>query len=113
MLWVKAVAGNLETRIRYTSGVCYNSFPYPPLNGAQRQHLADLSIELLCEREQYPEFTMAELYDPDKMPISLRLVHQEIDNYLDKIYQITSGIDEDRLSALFKLYNKMTGNQNA
>jgi hypothetical protein len=113
MLWVKAVAGNLETRIRYTSGVCYNSFPYPKLDESQKRRLKELSVELLSERENYPEFSIAELYDPNKMPLSLVKIHKKIDDYMDKIYRVLSSKDEDRLSALFKLYNKMTGGQNA
>ena len=37
MVWSRAVAGGLETRVRYSSSICYNNFPFPKLSPAQRE----------------------------------------------------------------------------
>jgi hypothetical protein len=79
MTWELAVAGRLETRIRYSSALCYNTFPFPEISEAQKTTLEDHVFNVLDEREKHPEKTMAELYDPDKMPEGLRQAHHEMD----------------------------------
>ena len=29
MIWLREIGGNLETRLRYSAGVVYNTFPVP------------------------------------------------------------------------------------
>ena len=41
MTWVRAVAGRLETRIRYSSALCYNTFPFPEISEAHKTTLED------------------------------------------------------------------------
>lgn len=108
MTWVRAVAGQLETRIRYSSALCYNTFPFPVINSEQQESLERLVFEVLDIREQHSEKTLANLYDPDKMPDSLRLAHHEIDSTVEQCYRSKAFVnDEDRLEYLFKLYEKM------
>ena len=114
MTWVKAVAGKLEERIRYTSAICYNTFPVPKLNSTQKEELTNLAINLLSQREKYSDKSMAELYDPEKMPTVLIDSHKKIDDYVDSIFQNKPfKSDIERLEELFALYEKMTGGQNA
>ena len=63
----------------------------------------------LQERENHSGKTMAQLYDPDKMPDGLREAHHNLDLAVDRLYRskpFTS--DEERLEHLFKLYEEMT-----
>ncbi|MBU0485083.1 MAG: N-6 DNA methylase [Proteobacteria bacterium] len=109
MTWVRAVAGRLETRIRYSSALCYNTFPFPDISDKQKEFLEDLVFQVLDEREKHPEKTMAQLYDPDKMPDGLRQAHHAMDLAVEQCYRakpFTS--DEERLEYLFKLYEEMT-----
>lgn len=109
MTWVRAVAGRLETRIRYSSALCYNTFPFPDISEKQKTALEDYVFAVLDEREQHPEKTMAQLYDPDKMPDDLRQAHHAMDLAVEQCYRtkpFTS--DEERLEYLFKLYEEMT-----
>jgi hypothetical protein len=108
MVWVRAVAGGLETRIRYTSGLCYNTYPIPPLTTKQKEDIARHVYEVLEEREKHPEKTMAQLYDPDKMPGGLLEAHHSLDLAIERLYRskpFTS--DEERLEYLFALYERM------
>ncbi|WP_373416268.1 type IIL restriction-modification enzyme MmeI, partial [Vibrio parahaemolyticus] len=66
--WVKSVAGRMRTDIRYTSGVCYNSFPLPELDASNKDELLRLSMDILEARELFPEKNISDLYDPIKMP---------------------------------------------
>ncbi len=109
MVWVKAVAGKLEERIRYTSVICYNTFPVPDLTDKQKQTITTHVYNVLEEREKHSEKTMAQLYDPDKMPDGLREAHHNLDIAVERCYRskpFTS--DEERLEYLFKLYERMT-----
>lgn len=108
-VWVKATAGALETRIRYSSAICYNNFPIPNLTEKQKETITTHVYNVLEEREKHSEKTMAELYDPDKMPDGLREAHHHLDLAVERCYRskpFTS--DEERLEYLFKLYEDMT-----
>ncbi|MGB0334412.1 MAG: class I SAM-dependent DNA methyltransferase [Opitutales bacterium] len=108
MTWVRAVAGRLEERLRYSAGLCYNTFPVPNLSEAQKHNLTAHVMEVLQQRENHPEKTMAQLYDPDKMPDGLRAAHQALDLAVDQLYRkqaFTS--DEERLEHLFQRYEAM------
>jgi hypothetical protein len=108
VLWGKTVAGKLEDRIRYTSGTCYNTFPFPPISNQRKEELTQCTFRILEEREKHPEKTLAELYDPDKMPEGLKEAHRLNDEAVERCYRSTPfNSDEERLEYLFKLYEKM------
>jgi hypothetical protein len=108
MLWVKAVSGKLKNDIRYSSTLCYNTFPFPKISEAKKQEIEEAAEEVLLVREDYPGKTLAELYDPDKMPDDLREAHHKLDLIVESCYQDKPfANDEERLECLFKLYEKM------
>jgi len=108
MTWVRTTAGRLKTDYRYSSALCYNTFPFPEISEAQKTNLEDCVFKVLDEREQHPEKTMAQLYDPDKMPEGLRTAHHEMDLAIEKCYRSKPfKSDEERLEYLFNLYEEM------
>lgn len=114
MAWVRAVAGRLKSDYRYSSAICYNTFPVPPLSEADKNILSEMAIALLSEREYYSEKTLAQLYDPTKMPESLKAIHLKINKIVDSIYSNTPlDSEEKRLNYLFQMYPLMTGGQDA
>jgi hypothetical protein len=114
MTWVRAVCGSLETRIRYSSTLCYNTFPMPPLSIEQQKALESHVYRILEEREAHSEKTLAELYDPDKMPEGLRQAHRDNDLAVERIYRAKPfESDEERLAYLFKLYEEMIAAEKA
>lgn len=114
MTWVRAVAGRLETRIRYSSSLCYNTFPFPDISEKQKEMLEEHVFHVLDEREKHPEKTMAQLYDPDKMPTGLRQAHHDMDMAIEQCYRTKPFTnDEERLEYLFKLYEEMIAKEKA
>ncbi|MYM18907.1 N-6 DNA methylase [Brevibacterium sp. 5221] len=114
MAWTRAVGGQLETRLRYSNTIVYNNFPVPPLSEATKEKLTVAALRVLDVREYHCEQTLAELYDPDKMPQDLRDAHAEIDALVDSIYSKKPyETDEQRLSDLFALYERMTAEEAA
>ncbi|MBU1658465.1 N-6 DNA methylase [bacterium] len=111
-IWVKTVAGKLENRIRYTSGICYNSFPFPNISQKQKEEITELVFGILDEREKHSQKTLAQLYDPDKMPEGLRKAHHALDIAIEKCYRAKPfESDEERLEYLFKMYEEMTSKE--
>ena len=109
ILWTKATSGKLESRIRYSAQLCYNTFPFPKISDEKKQEIESAAEDVLITREYYPEKTLAELYDPDKMPQDLREAHAKLDDIVESCYPgYPFASDEARLECLFKLYEKMT-----
>ena len=108
MVWVDTIGGKLKTDYRYSAKLCYNTFPFPKITKAKEQELEECAYRILEVRERYPEKTLAQLYDPDKMPADLKEAHQQNDIAVESCYRekpFTS--DEERLEYLFKLYEKV------
>ena len=109
MIWFRTFGGRLELRYSYSSNMCYNSFPFPKISTEKKQEIESAAEEVLITREYYPEKTLAELYDPDKMPQDLREAHAKLDDIVESCYPgYPFASDEARLECLFKLYEKMT-----
>ncbi len=108
IIWIKAVCGSLETRIRYSNILGYNTFPFPSIPEVQKQELEKHVYKILEEREAHSEKTLAQLYDPDKMPEGLREAHLQNDLAIERCYRDKPfESDDERLEYLFKLYEKM------
>lgn len=107
--WMRAVAGRLESRYRYSSTLVYNTFPWPIITAPKRQNIESLAEEVLLIREDYPDKTLAELYDPDEMPAPLLAAHKALDAAVENLYRDTPFRDaEERLTHLFGRYEKLT-----
>jgi hypothetical protein len=105
MVWLRAVGGQLETRLRYSAEICYNTFPFPTLSDSQQSEIERAAIEIIALREGFPGKTLEWLYDPDTMPAGLVTAHKELDDIVDRIYIGRSfKNDSERLEHLFKLY---------
>ncbi len=111
MVWVKTVGGRLKTDYRYSAQLCYNTFPFPKISSEKKEEIKQAAEEVLVTREFYPDKTLADLYDRDKMPQDLREAHARLDDIVESCYPgYPFANDEARLECLFKLYEKMTAN---
>ncbi|MBL1408816.1 class I SAM-dependent DNA methyltransferase [Sphingobacterium sp. C459-1T] len=108
MVWMKTTAGRLKNDYRYSSALSYNTFPFPKISKEKEKELEECAYQILETRERYPEKTLAQLYDPDKMPDDLREAHRLNDLAVESCYRAKPfDSDEERLEHLFKLYEKM------
>lgn len=109
MTWVRTVGGRLKTDYRYSAGLCYNTFPFPTISDTKKSEIEEAATNVLLARANYPEKTLADLYDPEKMPEDLREAHEELDRIVESCYPgAPFPNDEARLECLFRLYEKMT-----
>jgi hypothetical protein len=108
MVWVRAVGGKLETRIRYSKDICYNTFPFPDISTKQKENLNLYVFAILDERAKHPSKTMAQMYNPITMPKGLLQAHQELDTAIEQCYRLQPfKNDTERLEYLFKQYEEM------
>ncbi|MDO4202244.1 MAG: N-6 DNA methylase [Bacteroidales bacterium] len=109
MIWVRTVAGRMKTDMQYSNTICYNTFPFPKISSDKKAEITEAAENVLVTREFYPDKTLADLYDPDKMPQDLREAHAKLDDIVESCYPgYPFANDEARLECLFKLYEKMT-----
>jgi hypothetical protein len=109
LVWIATVCGKLETRYRYSNTLGWNTFPVPTLSEKNKADLTRCAEDILLAREAHFPATIAELYDPDKMPADLRAAHERNDEVLERIYiGRRFRNDTERLEKLFEMYTKMT-----
>ena len=113
MAWMKATCGRLKTDYNYSIQLVYNTFPFPKITQTQKEKIEELVNIILDERDKEYLKTLAELYDPNKMPDGLKKAHENLDLYIETIYRDKPfSSDEERLEHLFKLYEKMIKEEN-
>ncbi|HEX6374875.1 MAG TPA: DNA methyltransferase, partial [Allosphingosinicella sp.] len=110
MAWLRHIGGRLESRYRYSSGLVYNTFPWPEATPAQRAKIEALAQAVLDARAlpKNATSTLADLYDPNFMPSELRKAHRDLDVAVDRLYRARPfGSDRERVEHLFPLYEAL------
>ena len=108
--WVKYTCGRLESRFRYSNTIVYNNYPFPDNpNDKQIKSIETASQKVLDARLQFPNSSLADLYDPLTMPPTLVKAHNELDKAVDLAYRPQPFTSEaNRMEFLFELYEKYT-----
>ena len=118
MAWMRAVAGRLESRYSYAPAV-YNNFPWPePVDDQRRAAIETAAQGVLDARAQFPDATLADLYDPLTMPPALVKAHAALDKAVDAAYLAAEKAagrkpprlttDAERVAFLFQRYQALT-----
>lgn len=109
--WMRAVCGRLETRLRYSSAIVYNNFPWPELTETSKDMISATAKEILDARSDYPDCSLEILYDKNKMPERLVKAHIANDRTVMKAYgfNIKDTSEELCVAALMKLYQDKIG----
>jgi hypothetical protein len=106
--WLAHVGGRLKSDYSYTSGLVYNTFPWPEASPAQRAKIETLAQAVLDARAAHPTSSLADLYDPDTMPGNLRKAHAALDTAVDRLYRAAPfASDRDRVEHLFGRYEAL------
>ena len=105
MVWIAAVCGKIKSDYRYSNTLGWNTFPVPVFTGSQLEALSLSARTILKTRYKHHPATIADLYDPEKMPEDLREAHRANDELLESMYiGRPFKTDTERLEHLFKLY---------
>jgi hypothetical protein len=110
MTWVKYVGGRLKSDYRYSNKLVYNNYPFPKnVSEANKKKVEAAAQKVLEVRENYPNSSLADLYDPLTMPPPLVKAHQALDKAVDRCYRPQPFTSErNRIEFLFELYEQYT-----
>lgn len=121
MAWTNVVCGRLKSDYRYSASIVYNNFPWPNIElnqppaqeGRAKSAVETAAQVVLDTRAQFPDSSLADLYDPLSMPPALVKAHQKLDAAVDAAYALGGGKktwknDAERVAYLFELYQKYT-----
>ncbi|MCX6196686.1 MAG: class I SAM-dependent DNA methyltransferase [Flavobacteriia bacterium] len=112
MTWVKHICGRLKSDYRYSKDIVYNNYPWPE-NPSEKQikTIETAAQNVLDARLQFPNSSLADLYDPLTMPPVLVKAHNDLDKAVDLAYRPQAFTSEaNRMVFLFELYEKYTAN---
>lgn len=111
--WTGIIGGRLETRYRYSNAIVYNNFPWPEVTEIQREEITSLAQSVLNARCEWPDCSLADLYDPMFMPPALRKAHKNLDRAVLKVYGLKPDTEEiDIVKHLLGLYKNLIGGKN-
>ena len=109
MSWVRYTCGRLKSDYRYSASIVYNNFPWPEPSDTQHQKIEDAAQAVLDARAQFPQSSLADLYDPLTMPPALVKAHQALDRAVDACYRKAAFTnDAQRVELLFERYQQLT-----
>lgn len=109
MAWVRYVCGRLKSDYRYSAGIVYNNFPWPPaLTDKHKTAIETAAQAVLDTRTRFPDASLSDLYDPLAMPPELVKAHQALDKAADAAYGRSFASDAERVAFLFGLYEQYT-----
>lgn len=111
MAWMRVVAGRMKSDYSYSPAV-YTNFPWMDFTTEQKEKLSETAQAILDARQLYPDSSLADLYDPEAMPVELRKAHNANDKVVLKAYGLKSSLSEREIvEQLFEIYesrNKKT-----
>lgn len=110
MTWMRYTSGRLKSDYSYSNSITYNNFPWPEnINVKQREAVEKAAQAVLDARAQFPDASLADLYDPNTMPSALVKAHQTLDRAVDLCYRSQHFPNQtNRIEFLFELYDKYT-----
>ena len=113
-VWIGTVCVRLRTDFSYSNTLGWNTFPVPTLTAKNRADLTACAENVLLAREVHFPATIADLYDPKRMPDNLRAAHDRNDEVLERIYiGRRFRNDTERLEKLFDMYSRMIASNDA
>ena len=85
--------------------VVYNNFAWPDATDEQKATVEKLAQDVFDARAQYPESSLADLYDPLIMPPQLLNAHRELGRAVMKLYGFGKDATEAEIvAALMERY---------
>lgn len=113
LTWQQVVGGRLESRLRFNKLLTWNTFPLPRLTAQQRADLIGAGQEVLTRRADYPNTSLASLYERHGIPGPLLEAHRALDIVVDRLIagRARTVTEFERLRALFARYKELTSGE--
>ena len=110
MSWMKMFAGRMKSDFSYSTNMVYNTFPWPNPTTEQKAKIEQTAQAILDARAEYPDCSLADLYDETTMPPELRKAHQLNDKAVMQAYGFWGKLNSESecVAELMKMYQKLT-----
>lgn len=110
MAWMRAVCGRLGVGYRYSINIVYNNFPWCNPTKEQKEKIELTAQAILDARAQYPDCSLADLYDEATMPYELRIAHRNNDKAVMEAYDFWKKLNTESecVAELMKMYKELT-----
>jgi len=107
--WQRAVGGRLESRLRFSNTLTWNTFPVTDLDERTRAAIITAGQGVLDARALHPERSLADAYNPLAMDPALVKAHDKLDREVDKAFGADRKLttERQRLEILFTRYAEM------
>jgi len=107
---VRVVTGRLKSDFQYSVKLVYNNFPWPNKTTIEQRSAVEAAAQaVLKARNAFADSTLAQLYNPLKMPPVLTKAHEALDRAVDRCYRPEPfPSDRARVEHLFALYEQIT-----
>jgi hypothetical protein len=107
--WTLAAGGTLEDRPIYTKTKCFDSFPFPDANEAQKQAIREIAERLDAHRKRqhqlHSTLTLTEMYNVlEKLRASDLLTHEDQIIYQQGLIGILRQLHDELDVAVFAAY---------
>jgi hypothetical protein len=114
MAWMRTVCGRLKSDYSYSNTIVYNNFPWPNPTDAQKAKIEKTAQAILDARAQYPDSSLADLYDELTMPPELRKAHQANDRAVMEAYgfDVKTTTESSCVAELMKMYQHLVEQDN-
>lgn len=110
MTWQKTVGGRMKSDPSFTNTIVWNTLPLPPVDDDIRRKLIHAGNEIVAVRDNYPELSLADLYDPGRMEPDLIGAHEKLDALVDRAFGAPGlcSSERERQRILFARYQELT-----
>lgn len=104
MAWMRVVCGRMKSDYSYSIEIVYNNFPWPQnISEEQKERISESAQAILDARNNHPNSTLKELYDPKLMPANLVDAHRRNDRAVIAAYSylgITSDMADEEIALI-------------
>ncbi|MGO3039454.1 DNA methyltransferase [Corynebacterium variabile] len=107
--WQRAVGGRLESRLRFSNTLTWNTFPVPEMEDKTRVAIVKAGQGVLNARALHPNRSLADTYDPNNIDPKLVKAHDALDLVVDAAFGADHPLatERERLEVLFSRYEEM------
>ncbi|ANS32672.1 hypothetical protein R1CP_40460 (plasmid) [Rhodococcus opacus] len=107
MGWIRTYCGRLKSDYSLSPGLVYFPFPFIIPSDSQKSKIDAAASAILRERDSYQGASLAELYDPARMPSTLRKKHHALDEIIDGFYGLKSPTEAQRMKSVLRRYEQL------
>jgi hypothetical protein len=95
--------------MRFSNTLTWNTFPLPKLSEKRRLALIAAAVQLTAARAEFPDKSLADLYEPGRTPEVVLAAHAAIDAVIDAALGINDRATiDDRQGVLLRRYAAIT-----